>query len=417
MAITKDITTDPEFQALPFEEKRKFLQLADVEFSALPDVEQHKFMNAAGLNQPLVEKPIREEISKTARPILEVGGGVTGAALATPETLGAGTAIGGALGFAGGKATADLLDRGMGLKKPISGAKEALAETVGDVGYGASMQLLNGATEIALAKGPQVARQFLIENFPKVAQTLTGVQKKYFARVLANPKILLPKSLGGPASLDEAGAAMGKAEESAFGAAAKPTAKEINDPALSTARENAITAAESLNRIKENPQTIFVNKKGVAYQGEDVLKDPETGAMILKGKRGTRAQIDMPSTKGSQKALLHQQEEELSKILEQYYPDVRKASGDYAESKAREQAMKLLPVLKNGDPSYMRIVLSALGRGVGMPFGMTVPAVNAVAGALAKLSIDGLEKVAAVPLLRQYALTEIARRQGNEPNR
>jgi len=410
MAITKDITTDPEFQALPFEEKRKFLQLADVEFSALPDVEQHKFMNAAGLNQPLVEKPIREEISKTARPILEVGGGLTGAALATPETLGAGTAIGGALGFAGGKATADLLDRGMGLKKPISGAKEALAETVGDVGYGASMQLLNGATEIALSKGPQVARQFLIENFPKVAQTLTGVQKKYFARVLANPKILLPKSLGGPASLDEAGAAMGQAEESAFGAAAKPTAKEINDPALSTARENAITAAEQVNQIKDLT-------KGHPEVMDEFFKDPKTGAMILKGKRGTRAQIDMPSTKGSQKALLHQQEEELSKILEQYYPDVRKASGDYAESKAREQAMKLLPVLKNGDPSYMRIVLSALGRVVGMPFGMTVPAVNAVAGALAKLSIDGLEKVAAVPLLRQYALTEIARRQGNEPNR
>ena len=70
-------------------------------------------------------------ISNVSRPILEMGGMVTGATLASP---GIGTTpIGGALGYATGKTAADLLDRTLGIEKPISNIKEAMKETAGNI--------------------------------------------------------------------------------------------------------------------------------------------------------------------------------------------------------------------------------------------------------------------------------------------
>ena len=244
------------------------------------------------------------------------------------------------------------------------------------------------------------------KKFHALSQAITGVQKKYFERFLKNPKIGLPEVMGGPKSLDAAGEVVEAAEKKAFGKAAEATAKEINDPALTTARRNALKAAEELEEVKRLSKTD-------PDLAKEYLSDPEVGAKMLKGKRGTQSQLDQPSSSGSKKALLSKQMDEINEVLGDNFPEVKEALAQYGNSKAREQVLDLLPVLKNGDPSITRLVLTAVGRTAVLPFGVSVPAVNAAAQAMTKLSLEALEQVAKNPNLSKVALAEIARRRSN----
>lgn len=101
-------------------------------------------------------------ISRYARPVLEtagmIGGGVLGATAAAPTVGGVpvGGAAGGALGLAGGKAAADLLDRALGIKPALASLPAAAAETAGDVKAGAAAEaaglaggkILEGAADL-----------------------------------------------------------------------------------------------------------------------------------------------------------------------------------------------------------------------------------------------------------------------------
>ncbi len=86
-----------------------------------------------------------QAISNMARPALEVGGtvagGALGAAAGAPLLAGAlpAGAAGAGLGFAAGKAGADLLDRTLGVKPPIGGAVDAAKETGKDLLQGAAV--------------------------------------------------------------------------------------------------------------------------------------------------------------------------------------------------------------------------------------------------------------------------------------
>jgi hypothetical protein len=359
--------------------------------------------DSQSLEQPKQpESNIRETISKIARPTLEIGGGIVGASIAAPTTP-IGQAAAGALGMAGGKAAADLLDRIIGVKEPLPDMKSAVKEAGADVQRGMLLELTSRAGQLALSKGVNVAREFLKENAPKVSQALTGVNKNYFSRVANKPSTVLPEMLGGPKSLESAGQGIEAAENRSFGEAATPTAKEINDPALSVARKNALNAAALLEKTKGLPEEAQAA----------IFKDPEVGAIILKGRRGTQAQLSSPGVTGSKKALLSKQADEFGNILGKYYPEVKDALGDYGASKARSEVMRLLPVLKSGDPSVSRIVLAALGKTAGLPLGLSVPAVHAVTTALGSASLKTLEAVAGIPALRQIALEEISRRGAN----
>lgn len=249
--------------------------------------------------------------------------------------------------------------------------------------------------------------KWMERNMPKVSQAMTGVKKKYFERIFRKPGAILPEGLGGPKPLEKAGQALGEAEEAAFAGRSNPSVQEINDPDLAVARKNAIDAAESLELAKEIAKTD-------PEAASAFLRDPDTGAKILKGRRGTQAQLDMPSARGSKKTLLSQQETNLNNALEEYFPSVRKASLDYSDAKTREQAMKILPVLRSGDPSIARIVLTAMGRVAGMPAGMSLPAIHGLATAFTKVSLNGLERLAQVPQFRVLALAAIAERRAKE---
>jgi hypothetical protein len=91
----------------------------------------------------------KEAVSAVARPALEVGGMMAGGATGAATPIRGGAAVGGALGLAGGKAAADLLDRGLGIKKPIPSLGAAVGETAGNLAEGASAELGNKALEAA----------------------------------------------------------------------------------------------------------------------------------------------------------------------------------------------------------------------------------------------------------------------------
>lgn len=99
-------------------------------------------------------------ISAMARPTLEIGGAIGGAALAgataAPSVVGAlpAAAAGGALGLAAGKSGADYLDRKLGLMAPIESAGQALGEIGGNIVEGVKSEAMGaGIGKIArLAK-------------------------------------------------------------------------------------------------------------------------------------------------------------------------------------------------------------------------------------------------------------------------
>ena len=292
------------------------------------------------------------------------------------------------------------------------GIPETLGEIGAEMGGGAIspeslllMSLPAGAISGPLGAGAKRLKEVARKRLPRLAQALTGVQKKYFARVFERPRLALPIG-SGTKSLDDAGAAVEAAERRSFGEAAAPTIEEINDPAATTARDMAVSAARKLKEIRE-----LAAKDPSAARA--ALADPETGALLLRGKRGTQFQLDQPSTRGSRVAHLANQKEEFVNALEENFPDIAPSLRDYAASITNEQATKLLPVLKSGDPSIARLVLTAIGRTVGAPFGISVPQVNSAAIALSRLGLNQLENIAAKsPQLKNLAVAEIARRKG-----
>lgn len=132
----------PDFQQQDFATKRELIGKADPTFAKLPFVEQNRALNSLGLGTPL-----KNAISKAARPILEIGGMMGGAALASPGVVT--SAAGGALGYAAGHEAANLLDTEMGVRKPI--------ETIGEAAKSAGESILAGAENEALGAGVNAA--------------------------------------------------------------------------------------------------------------------------------------------------------------------------------------------------------------------------------------------------------------------
>ncbi len=115
------------------------------------------------LTMPGEVSPTRETIATIARPVLEAGGTIAGAALAVPASVAAGPAApavvagGGGLGYAAGSNLADILEQTLGLQEAKS-VMEELAELPREVAVGASYEL-GGQLIVPAAKalGPTVA--------------------------------------------------------------------------------------------------------------------------------------------------------------------------------------------------------------------------------------------------------------------
>ncbi len=131
--------------------------------------------------------------SSVIRPMLEIGGGVAGGALgaglAAPTIGGvpAGAIAGGALGIAGGKAAADLMDEKLGIKEAPETIKEAAIQTGEDLKYGAEGELLGRAAAVPLQAG--------IKGAVAVGKSVAS-KAKDFAVNLTPASILQSKPIG-----------------------------------------------------------------------------------------------------------------------------------------------------------------------------------------------------------------------------
>ena len=136
----------PDFQRQAFATKRDLIRKADPTFAKLSTVEQNRALNSLGLGTPL-----KNAISKAARPIMEMGGMMGGAALASPGVVT--TAAGGALGYAAGHEAANLLDTKMGLRKPVETVGEAVMSTGKSIQEGAAVEALGAGVGKVLKVG------------------------------------------------------------------------------------------------------------------------------------------------------------------------------------------------------------------------------------------------------------------------
>lgn len=139
---------------------------------------------------------IARTVSSVARPILEVGGSVGGAALAggasAPTVAGVipGVVAGGALGFAGGRSAADALDRVLGVKAPIASVSEATGETIGNINSGIAMEALGPLTGTVLKGGAKVVKGV---GKGLISATLGPTLKAINSRIAKNAEIKAAK--------------------------------------------------------------------------------------------------------------------------------------------------------------------------------------------------------------------------------
>lgn len=263
----------------------------------------------------------KQAASSFYRPALEVGGALGGAALAAPGTPVA-SAAGGALGFAGGRAAADLIDRGIGLKAPLASAGEAAKETAKDIQGGAAQEALG----LVLKAIPSKVMENVLAKGAGVAGRLqSGVRAASGQRLFKNPSALFAPST------ETVGAELGAAREAA-GMASKPTVNEIVDTEGSTARR---MARQVLNKIEQ--------------------KLPVSPDELLKGKQAINKLIEKtPMMQRSQRRLLSQAGQQLSDALYAISPEERQLAGKYANSALGEEFRRFYPVTKTGDVSLTR---------------------------------------------------------------
>lgn len=255
------------------------------------------------------------------RPVLEIGGAVGGAALATPLTP-AGQVAAGGLGFAGGRAAANLIDRGLGLKKPLNGLKEIAAETASDIGAGAVNEM---GGQVLKAIPSKATEAFLAKTAGVAGRIQSGVREKAGERLFRNPKALFAPST------ESVGKELGLARDAA-GMTAKPTVNEIVDTEGSIARR---VAKNVLSKIEDG--------------------EKPTAVELLKGKQAVNKLLEkLPFNQRNQRRLLSQAGQKLSDSLYDVAPEERKLAAKYAEAALGEEFKRFYPVTKTGDVSLTR---------------------------------------------------------------
>jgi hypothetical protein len=188
MADIKPILQDAEFQALPFEEKRKVLVGADSDFAALPQAEQVRAMNGMGAGVLATEHPIATAASKIYHPALEVGG-MVGGEMVEP-------AGGGILGYAAGDSAANLIDRGLGIRKPPDSLLSALGEAVKSTAKGTLAQMTGDVTGAVIKGTASTAASMTSASEESAARALAEKAREMGVRLTPNQIMQTqPKSL------------------------------------------------------------------------------------------------------------------------------------------------------------------------------------------------------------------------------
>lgn len=229
MADIKGLVRDPEFQSLPFDQRRQLLAEADPEFAAVSPQEQSQLLvemksqpwwgGAKPKMQPTPTpgarvmpetlggkvKRIAREAAPTVRQTLQgvgatlgslVGGGTAlvagqlGPQAFTPEevaTVPIGATTGGALGYAGGKRLADIYDQAVGIQEAPQSLRDVSMRTLRDIGEGYAGEIMGLGLGGLVAGAPRAARA--AGDFAAgVIGTTTGTGKEYVKQAVKGNK-------------------------------------------------------------------------------------------------------------------------------------------------------------------------------------------------------------------------------------
>lgn len=274
-------------------------------------------------------KNLRGTISAVARPVLEMGGAVAGGVAGAP--LGPlGIAGGGALGLSSGVAAANLADRLLGVKKPLSGLPAAAKETVSNLREGAEGELMGqiGGKVISALKKP--AARFA----GNVGRAMSGVKAQSGERLFNDPAAFFSPSVS------KVGQELGAVRNELGMNTARP-AEEVFQSEASVSRKKAIDMFQKMGEGKA------------------------TSAELLQGIQATDKVIEAtPMRQKVQRKDLFEIKNKFSEALRNVAGPERAAARKYSRAALASEFRKVLPVTKQGDVSVMRTFgLGAFGGG------------------------------------------------------
>lgn len=212
-------------------------------------------------------------ISAVARPTLEMGGMLAGGTIAGTGSLPGGpaavpaAAVGGALGFAGGKSAADALDRYLGLKAPIRTIPEAAKETAGNLVAGAEAEAGGRIAGKVLQVGAKKAAEVAANRLPPTLGKFFGVPEAVtkYAQTRGAEKVFAPGNLEEGAARARVGAA-----EADLSAARTHVGEQIG---AAEAKVSASPAGGKTPRIRHILETLRDSMYGRG------ISDPRTEAL------------------------------------------------------------------------------------------------------------------------------------------
>ncbi len=319
------MSQDPEFKALPEQEKIRVFQKADPDFARMSAQDQNKVMLRIGkppesgsatnvyvdkiqsaypesfefdLPEGFKEDPVvtgfdtrtgnpiyaggtgvhairpKEIISSISRPILEAGGSVAGALIASPGVVT--TAAGGGLGFTIGAEVADLIDQYLGLAKADS-LPEELKEAGKRVVIGTAMEMGGQAAAVGVETALR-AGAGLVRKLP--ALTAKGAQ-------IRAGEVLAANTSSGPIiakNIEEAAMLEQEIPGLKFSKGALTNDPEFIKFERAQERGPYGFAADSIEAKTRNTEAItdYVNK----IKGKGTLEDVRATGEVTRGKLG-----------------------------------------------------------------------------------------------------------------------------------
>jgi fido (protein-threonine AMPylation protein) len=336
-------------------------------------------------------------VAPYARPVLELGGAIGGAALAAPETLGIGALAGAGLGYAGGRQAANALEEYAGTRK-LSTIGKAATEVVNDIPVGATMEA-----------GGQITGAILGKVAPYVHDKLSKASERIYGSATKMPlskkwtQVLPGREISARISAIRAGLDKG----------VMPTEAGIEQAAQLEAHTRAIvddiikTGTKAGDTVKTSDILQGLDR---AYQSAAHSGDPQGAASI----------VDMAAAKFMNRpSVLSTQD--LNQIKRQLYKEVADYTGEFRNindtaqkglaNKAMTKLEEFYPEIKGlnkKDAAYIKLK-EAIERTVGREQNKDIIGLGAKALAIKNIPLAILEHTIGHPIIKARLAIALAR--------